>query len=486
MVSYCDGNTQKVFALDERASAIGLRPGLGIADARAMFPSIDVVERDAAADHRLLEALADWCDRFTPLVALDGKEGLFLDITGCTHLFGGEHAMRRQVLTAFHHQGLTVLCGIASSPGMAWALAHGGPNRGDIVEPGNEEIYLGPMPLAALRLEPETKASLESVGLRTVGAILAAPRAPLLRRFGPELLLRLDQALGLVEESISPRLPIPPLSVERAFAEPITHLGDIETLVTALGSVLKGDLERRGEGARRLDLLLFRVDGFVHRISVGASRAIREPRLMHRLFRERLARIGQTLDAGYGFDLVRLVATAVAPFDAAQADMHDRTDREKGEVALLADRAAARLGPAALFVSTPYQSHLPERAITIRPLTEILEEACGALPAPNTGNTILERPTRLFDPPECVDVTAAEVPEGPPSHFRWRRATYKIVNAEGPERISSEWWRDTKTTRERDYFRVEDATGRRYWLYRDGRYSAAETPPRWYMQGIFA
>lgn len=523
MVSYRDGNAQKIYALDEQAAALGLRTGLGIADARAMFPATDVVEQDIEADRRLLEALADWCDRYTPLVSIEGSEGLFLDITGCAHLFGGERAMRDQVLSSFYHQGFSVFSGMASTPGMAWALARDTAGTG-VAEPGEEERLLGPMPLAALRIEPVTRASLESVGLRTVASVLAAPRAPLARRFGQQLLLRIDQALGQVDEAISPRQPVPPLSVERAFPDPIIQMEDIEALVPVLGAALRRDLERAGEGARRLDLLLFRVDGHVHRISIGASRPIRDPRLMQRLFRERLAAVGQNLDAGFGFDLIRLAASMVARFENTQADLSDGPAGKSGDISLLADRTTARLGRNVLCVSAPYASHLPERAVVIRPLTDQLTPPFDRSSSPELSKAPdrskdrkIERPIRLFDPPEAIDVMAAQVPEGPPSRFRWRRIAYTVTHAEGPERISPEWWQERwippepdkkdapakqkkakeeqpsqtafmhlqTLSRTRDYFRIEDAAGRRYWLYREGLYGGA-VPPRWYMHGLFA
>ncbi|HEY5818740.1 MAG TPA: DNA polymerase Y family protein [Mesorhizobium sp.] len=488
--------------MDERAADLGLRTGMGIADARAMHPAIDVVEQDIAADRRLLEGLADWCDRYTPLVALEGTEGLFLDITGCAHLFGGERAMRDDMLTRLFHQGFAVCCGVASTPGAAWAAsrhtrADPSPDcaqaraepRADwkraIVAPGREEALVAPLPLSALRLDLATRDGLESVGLRTVGAVLDTPRAPLARRFGKAVLLRLDQALGRVEESISPRLPVPPLSVERAFAEPLVQLEDIERLVLALGAALKQDLERRGEGARKLDLLLFRVDGVVRRISVGASRPLRNPLLMQRLFRERLATIGETIETGYGFDLIRLSAVQVARFDSMQMDLTGAAGDHGDDMALFADRVRARLGEGVLMRQAPAESHIPERAVTMAPVAAAMAKFSPATVLSAAAARKRDRPIRLFKPPEYVDVTAAEVPEGPPSHFRWRRAAYTVARAEGPERIAPEWWCEDDG-QARDYFRVEDTTGRRYWLYREGFYGADGMQPRWYVHGMFA
>ena len=492
VISHRDKNAQRIAALDERAEALKLKRGMGIADARAMHPSIDVVEADAEADRRLLEGLADWCDRYTPLVAIDGEDGLFLDVTGCTHLFGGEPAMRDEILTRFFQQGFDVRAGLASTPGAAWAAARFHGDR--IVAGGEEEALLSPLPLSALRIAPETRASLESVGLRTAGAVMAAPRAPLARRFGATLLLRLDQALGRLDEAVSPRLPVAPLSVERHLAEPIMLTDDIERLVSRLATALKADLERRGEGARALALLLFRVDGAVSRIAVGTSRPMREPRLIRKLFHERLTALEQNIDAGFGFDLVRLSVLSVAAFDMLQGDLAGDVDDDDADIALFVDRVRARLGEAAVLKPVVVESHLPERAVAIVPFAEAPQRR---MPPTQTERTVPpmtiyppERPVRLFRSPEPIEVPATEIPEGPPMNFRWRRALYRVARAEGPERIAAEWWRRLPGEEEaptRDYYRIEDSEGRRYWLYRQGLYSSAsQAPPRWFMHGVFA
>jgi protein ImuB len=478
VVSHRDNNTQRIAALDERAEALRLKPQMGIADARAMHPSIEVVEAEPEADRRLLEALADWCDRYTPLVAIDAADGLFLDITGCAHLFGGEEAMLGDLLCRLDEQGFDARAGLGSTPGVAWAAARFGLPR---IASGEEAEALAPLPLVALRIDRETRAGLESVGLRTVGSIMSAPRAPLARRFGAQLIVRLDQALGRVEEAITPRLPVAPLSVERHFPEPISRTEDVERLILMLAATLKTDLERRGEGARRLQLALFRVDGAVNRIAVGTSRPLREPALIGRLFHERLTALEGDIDAGYGFDLLRLAVLSSAQFDDAQGDLTGQTADSGEELAMFADRIRARLGEAAVLMPVLVESHIPERAVTAAPFAERpAEKDRVAMP----GHAV-ERPIRLFRDPELVEVTA-EIPDGPPARFSWRRALHRIVSVEGPERIAPEWWRDPEGTATRDYFRVEDADGRRYWLYREGFYGASEVMPRWFMHGLFA
>lgn len=478
MFSRRESNTQRVVALDARAEALRLRTGIGVAEARATHPCIEIVEADPEADRQLLTALADWCDRYTPLVALDGDDGLFLDITGCAHLFGGERAMLEDVLARLFSQGFDVRAGLASTPGAAWAAARHGAEA--IVEPGNEHDIFAPLPLAALRLDGETITSLESVGLRIVGALMNAPRAPLVRRFGKMVTLRLDQALGEVEEPISPRLPAPLLSVERRFFEPISLIEDIEALILLLAQQLKLELERRAEGGQHLQLQLFRVDGAVSRIDIAISRPTREPKLIGRLFHEKLGSVSSMIDPGYGFDLVRLAVLAASPFDAKQTSLDAAVGDPDDDIALFADRVRARFGNRAIGQPRLVASHLPERASAMEPFSLHQEEGTAQTSSDK------DRPVRLFGQPEYIEVTVAEIPEGPPAGFRWRHVSYRVARAEGPERIAPEWWRDASAVQTRDYFRIEDEEGRRYWLYREGFYSGDTAAPRWFMQGMFA
>jgi protein ImuB len=480
VLSLRESNTQRVAALDALARALKLKPGMGLGEARAMHPGIEVAEAEPVANRCLLEGLADWCDRYTPLVAIDGTDGLFLDITGCAHLFGGERAMMDDLLSRFFHQGFDVRAGLASTPGAAWAAARFGDEL--IVASGEEEELMAPLPSSALRIDPEICGSLESVGLRTVGAVMAAPRAPLTRRFGPSLLLRLDQALGRLEEAVSPRLPVAPLSVERHLAEPVTLIDNIELLVKMLAGSLKIDLERRCEGARSLMLLLFRVDGDVSRIAISTSRPMREPALIQKLFHERLAALNGAIEVGCGFDLVRLSVLSVAPLAALQADFTGDDTNDEADIALFADSVRARLGNAALSMVAAVESHWPERAVNHLPFSEPRPSA-----KPIARKEGLDRPVSLFQMPEPIEVPVTEIPEGPPLNFRWRRALYRITRSEGPERIAPEWWRQgEEDSSPRDYYRVEDVEGRRYWLYRQGLYEAEKPSPRWFMHGIFA
>ena len=479
IISRHENNTQTVAALCERAEALGLKRGLGLADARAMHPHSEIIEEDSAARARLLEGLADWCDRYTPLVACDAPDGLFLDISGCAHLFGGEKAMLGDILARLFDQGFETRAGLASTPGAAWASARYG--RAQVVEPGEEADALSPMPLPALRLPARTVTGLQAVGLRFCSAVFAAPRAPLTRRFSALLMTRIDQALGFVDEPVSPRLPVAALSVERRLEEPVARAEDIEALALSLARGLKPALETRGEGARALELALFRVDGAVTRLSLGTSRPLRDAGAIQRLFRERISALEGGIDAGFGFEVLRLSVLAAAPMQAFQSDLSSGGQVEEQEgIAELVDRVRARLGTAAVLAPMPVESHVPERAARYEPF-EPQARAAAMVKA----HDLPERPIRLFHRPEPVEAVA-EVPEGPPVTFRWRRALHRVARAEGPERIAPEWWRPGAKDPTRDYYRVEDEAGRRYWIYRSGLYTIDSVPPRWFMHGIFA
>ena len=446
-----------------------------------MIPTLDAVEEDPAADAVLLDAVADWAERYTPFVALDPPHGLMLDITGCAHLFGGEHALATDLAGRLHANGFSASAAVADTPGAASAAARIA--AGAIVPPGGARAMLAPLPLAALRLDRETVSAMDRVGLKRIGQILDAPRAPLAARFGARLIQRLDQALGREEEAISPRRPAPALIAERRFAEPITGEDDIAATLASLAAALAGSLEARGAGARAYELALFRVDGVVSRLAVATSRPVREPKLVLDLFREKFAGLAEEIDAGFGFDMIRLSVPMSADSAPAQIDL---VGDPAGETDLggLIDRIGARLGADRVSRVIPADSHIPERAVHHAgdggPAGEPADRLPSSALSPDEPVT---RPLRLFARPEPVEATA-EVPDGPPVHFRWRRALYRIARAEGPERIAPEWWRDDALTR--DYFRVEDAAGHRFWLFREGLYGRETMAPRWYLHGVFA
>jgi protein ImuB len=475
------GGAVRILAADAVARRNGVRPGMGLADARALLPALAVDEADPEADAALLAALADWADRYTPLVGLDPPDGLMLDVTGCAHLFGGEAALLDDALERLRSQGFAAAGAVADTPGAAHAVARFG--GGGVVPPGAHGARIAGLPLAALRLTEDTVSALGRLGLKTVGMIADQPRAPLAARFGATLLRRLDQALGREGEAITPRLPAPALSAERRFADPLSLLDDVEAAVVSLAACLAAALERRGEGARMIGLALYRADGHVVRVSVGTARPLRDPRRMVRLLGERLAtEAGGALDVGYGYDMVRLTVPLAAPLDPSQADLSGEIARA-AEIDGLVDRLGARFGLAAVCRLMPLDTHVPERTTMAVPAATVAERALShaAAPRPDAGEPP-RFPVRLLTVPEPVE-TVAGVPDGPPQRFRWRRVLYDVVRAEGPERIGAEWWRADGPTR--DYFRVEDAEGRRFWLYRDGLFGRETSAPRWYVHGLF-
>ena len=470
----------RVCALNDAAARLGLQSGLPLADMRAMHPRIDVHHADVAADRALLEAVADWCDRYTPLVGLDAPDGLLLDISGCAHLFGGEEDLMRDMARRLWRQGLNARFSVADSVGCAWAVARFGDAA--IVPKGEALRALDALPLAALRIGDEIAGALAQAGLKRIGDVTTRPRAPLAARFGANFLRRLDQALGREEESITPRLPIPSCTAERRFADPIGLEADVLGTVEKLARELAAAMERRGEGARLLQVALFRADGKVFRFDAKAGAPLRDPARIRRLFSERFAASGDEADPGFGYDMVRLSALAVERMDPVQAGL--ARDDHRVELAHLIDRLSARFGSARVMTLSPRETHIPEFAEAAVPAQ--MAQAGPDLPAIEQDSFSPARPVRLFAQPEEVSATA-EVPDGPPVRFRWRHVLHDVVACEGPERIAMEWWRDEKgRVLTRDYFRVESKQGMRAWLYRDGLYGEAKNPPRWFLHGLFA
>ena len=500
LVSKTEG-THRLMACDRTAQRSGLHNGTALAQARAMVPGLQVLSHDPAADARLLETIADWADRYTPLVGRDPPHGLLLDITGAAHLLGGEAALRADLLARLARQGLHAVAAIAPTAGAAWALSRHNSETilpEDITRAGLDAA-LAPLPVSGLRLAPETAAALHRVGLKRIGDLTGRPRAALTARFGASLILRLDQARGIDTEAISPRQPIPPAIVEHSFAEPILTTTAVEQTCGLLTERLAALLAERGQGSTALELAVYRVDGCVQRIDLRLASPCRDPKIMAGLLALRLGHLDDPLDPGFGYDLIRLAATAVVDKVAeARALTGVSGAASPADLALaraaLTDRLTARFGADQIHTLALADTHIPEQAARLTPVCAIKPKA-----SPQSANAVVhprQRPLRLFDPPEPVEVMA-EVPDGPPIHLRWRRRPLRIVIAHGPERIAPEWWRPAALTADhshdltRDYWRIEDATGRRLWLYREGIYGASTAAPdsrlpRWFVHGLFA
>ena len=486
-------NAIRIVALDDRARARGVRLNQTLSDARALVPDLECHPADDAANRALLLKVAGWCERYTPLVALDaapeaGRDhGLFMDVTGCAHLLGGEAALIADLEARLVAQGFHARLCLADTPGAAWAMARYG--RARIIAEGAHGVAILPLSLSGLRLPPAMVVSLGRVGLKTVGCISGLPRAPLAARFGARLMQRLDQALGRESEAISPIMPVAELSTERRFAEPVTQQDEISHVIAALASGILEPLERRGLGLRHGRLKLFRVDGHVSQLGVQTARPLRDAAMIARLFEERIAGLHDDLDMGFGFDLIRLDVVHADPFEGAQAEMMAHHAAGQGHDALV-DRLGARLGLDRVQRFVLADTHIPERSFGRQPVAHLGARASAVGNAalamdPEAPGGIITRPLILFDRPELMQ-TIAEVPDGPPLRFRWRGVSYEVARSEGPERIACEWWRDGRGARTRDYFRVEDRQGYRFWLFRHGLYGRETSDPAWYMHGLFA
>ncbi len=471
------GNAQLLTAVNDAAARLGLVAGLPLADAHAMFPTLAVAEADAAADAALLAQIASWCLRYTPLVGLAPPDGLTLDLTGCAHLFDGEEKLRRDLMLRLKAFGFQARAAIADTVGAAHALARHG--KLAIAPPGGQREVLAQLPLAGLRLEPEVVQGLKQSGFTCIGALYPLPRAPLAARFGLELWLQLDHALGRQGEAITPGLPAPRFTVERAFAEPLVRMEDVLTVAEELAGRLTALLAERGQGARGLELLLFRLDGRMQRLTAGTSRPLRDAAFIRRLFADRLTACEDEYDPGFGYDLVRLCAGETEALEAAQAGLSGDNDDEA--LARLTDRLTARLGEHQVLRLVEQDTHIPEAACTALPARTVRKAAPAPLPPQDT--LLAERPLRLFARPQPLDDEAvATVPDGPPIRFRWRRIVHDVIASEGPERIAMEWWRGAGGP-SRDYFRVACKDGARFWMYREG---IVGQHPRWFVHGLFA
>jgi protein ImuB len=473
-------NALRVYALDLHASRLGLRLGQALANARAMAPHIEVVEADETADKNLLEQIADWCDRFTPFVSIDPPHGLLLDVTGVTHLFGGERAMLDAVQSALRKQSFSVCAALAGTSGAACALSRYAPNT--IVEPGFEAEALAALPIAALNCVPKAEHALRRAGLKTIGQVAGRRRTELTSRFGREFTFLLDHVLGRSDKPISPRRPLPDFAAECRFAEPVLTeaviVDSLERLALQLGKIL----EERGKGARKLEAAFFRADGAVRRIVIETGTPTRDPKIIARLFRLKIDMLADPIDPGFGFDLIRLEATLAQTDDPETAAL-GKSDREEREIDQLIDSLSARFGPQRVLRFHMQDTHIPEAEVVLLPAQFGKPES--KWETKRAPDEMPRRPLRLLSRPEPISVMA-QIPDGPPLRFRWRSVLHTAVFAAGPESIAMEWWRHQDHKPERDYFRVEDETGRRYWLYRDGQAGDSGKPALWYMHGLFA
>jgi protein ImuB len=524
-----------IHAVTKAAAERGASAGARLTDARALDPGLVAVAADPDGDAALLQKFARWAGRWSPLVEVDGSDALRLDVSGVAHLFGGEEGLLRDVRRCFARIGLTVRVAIASTVAAAWALARFSPSplqrgrvdardsasgergrvyalssplpsasRLSLPRKGGRDLVeqLSPLHVSALRLEPDTVRTLERLGLKTIGALIDMPRLALARRFrGAENVVdALDRLTGSKDEPLTAAPADPPPRASLRLEEPATHPEAPSQALERLIPALVEQLQQRHLGARRLSLTGYRVDGSVAIASVATAIPSREPKHLQRLLIDKAA----ALDPGFGFDAFALVADWAESLGAAQDSLVEEPSGER-ELARLVDRLTVKLGPCAVRRPQPEESHLPERASGWVSALASPSPLCGGgreprsggrergriprplspTPLPQRGEGLLKRPHHLLDSPEAIDVIYA-TPEGMPRRFVWRRAVHDISRVEGPERIAPEWWRQPSSARLRDYYRVEDAEGRRYWIYREGLIGDGRGGlPGWFIHGLF-
>jgi protein ImuB len=497
----------RLAAIDHQASQAGLRIGKNLADARAMMPELIVREINRPLLQAAFADFADWHSNASPLVAVmpecNGFGDLVLDITGVAHLFGGERPMLRTLLSRLRELGYTVSGAIAPTIGAAWGVSHFA--RSQVVDNSDLLGVLDPLPVAALRLTEAQIAGLTQMGLTSIGQLRARPRKPLQARFGLSLLERIDQACGLLQERMTPRLVVAERYAERRFADPIGLMDDVLMTTHDLAIQLAIRLEAEGKGGQAFHLFLYRVDHKVMTLSVNSARLTRDPDHIKALFANRSERLEGEYDAGFGIDMIRLAVSSVADLDGMQLSAFSGGDAAE-DLDQLSDRMSSRLGTMAVLRTEMVASHIPERAARLVPalVVNIASNRDSHWPKPM-------RPLRLLPVPEPVAINA-EVPDGLPASMIWRHERYLINKASGPERLGAEWWRTGQRLQlaspepepkdepapfipdlalfeadavTRDYYVVEDASGRRFWIYRHG-FHRTGSPAVWYLHGFFS
>lgn len=458
-----------VKAVNRLAYANGIYTGMTVADCRAMLPGLQVLDHQPEQAHKLLSALGEWCIRFTPLVAVDGEDGLILDISGCAHLWKGEQLYLKDIVTRLRAFGYDVRAAIADTIGTAWAISRYG-KQTPIVAPGGQLQALLSLPPAALRLETTILERLEKLGLSPIQRFIHIQRSVLRRRFGPSILMRLDQALGQEIETIEPIQPIEPYQERLPSFEPICTAPGIEIGLQQLLERLCQRLATEGLGLRSAVFKCYRIDGNLQQICIGTNRPSRNVQHLFKLFEIKIPGIAPEL----GIELFVLDAPKVETMSVEQEALWDKaSSHDNKEIAELTDRIAGKIGHHCIRRYLPDEHYWPERAV---------KEAASLDEVPHTNwPSNLPRPVHLLPSPEPIEVTVP-VPDYPPMLFIYKGKLHTVKKADGPERIEQEWWLQQGLYR--DYYSVEDDKGARYWLFRSGHYDQGQ--PKWYLHGFFA
>ncbi|MGU3493963.1 Y-family DNA polymerase [Xanthobacteraceae bacterium A53D] len=468
------GQRQVVMAADIAAQAAGLRPGMPATTARVLVPGLIVHEHDPMADAVALDRIALWMmQRYAPIVAADPPDGIVLDTSGADHLHGGEEVMLTSMVQRLAASGVLARAAVADTWGNAHAVARfGGRTTANILRGDTQAALMG-LPIASLRLPMDIVSGLHVLGFSRVADIVEVPRAPLTLRFGPELGRRLDQAFGQIAEPIDPIRPDEVVRVRRAFAEPIGAPETIARYLAKLVVALCEGLTEHGLGAKRLDLLCHRVDNTMQAIRVGTALPVRDPKRLTRLLTDKV----EVIEPGFGIECLELAATLAEPLAERQA-ITSLVEETAPDISDLVDVLANAVGEQRLFRMTPVASDVPERSVArVAPM------------APVTGASWPDhwpRPSRLLARPELIE-TMALLPDHPPAWFSWRGVRHRVRRGDGPERVFGEWWLgDREMHAVRDYFRVENDAGERFWVFRAGDGEDAATGShRWYLHGLF-
>jgi protein ImuB len=476
-----DHGRRIVASVDQAARACGIVPGMTITKARSFADELEVVDADSDADLHGLRRLALWAGRrYSPVVAPDPPDGLWLDITGCASLFDNERALLKDLHRRVAASGFSVQIAVADTAGYAHAVARHVPaGRPVSIPPGEHRKALALLPIASLRLEAGVVDGLRKLGFDRIEQLIGTPRGPLAKRFGPILHRRLDQALGTLPEPLEPIFPDELPRARRGFVEPIATAEAFAKVIGDLVADAVDQLTRLGTGARRLDCHFHRVDGHVQAIRVGTAGPSRDIAQLAKLLSAKI----ETIDPGLGIEAMTLVVPLAEPMGARQGEGLETLTRREPDLAALVDALANRFGQRRLYRTIPCSSAMPERSVARAPALD--------KPQGTAWDDDMPRPCRMLSPPEPIDVTAM-LPDHPPAMFIWRRKRFRVTQADGPERLHGEWWREAGQEAERpfavrDYYQVETATGGRYWLFRlgDGE-NPATGPMRWFIHGAFA
>jgi protein ImuB len=455
-------------AVSAHAQAKGVFTGMVAADCKAIVPELQVFDFDPAQVQKLLLALAEWCIRYTPLVAIDEYHGLILDAAGCTHLWGGEEKYLNDVHQRFKRFGYNIRTAIADTTGTAWAVCHYAQN-GFIVAPGKQAECLVSLPPAALRLEAPALERLEKLGLKTIGSFMQMPRTALRRRFGQGLLTRLDQALGAQMEMLEPVSPASPYEERLPSFDPVCTAPGIEIALKILLEKLCARLNRESKGLRKCELRCYRLDGNIQKIQIGTNRPTRNTTHLFKLFEIKISNI----EPGLGIELFILEAAVVEDLPGTQDALWTVSGANESAIAELIDKLAGKIGSNAIHRYLPAEHYWPERSVKE---TSSLTEKANI-----EWSTAVQRPLHLLPKPEEIRVSVP-MPDYPPLLFYYQGKVHTIKKADGPERVEQEWWIEQGLYR--DYYCVEDESGARYWLFRLGDYNRGD--PKWFIHGFFA